>query len=86
MSICSPAGSVDEPPNLTPDSTGDCKGPPTLTRRDGTLEGGHADHYLILAGNHLYRMNYAELLHAHRERKADVTVRAPASHGPYFTF
>ncbi|MDH4064971.1 MAG: sugar phosphate nucleotidyltransferase, partial [Acidobacteriota bacterium] len=35
-----------------------------------------AEYYLILAGDHLYRMNYAELLEAHIERGADVTIAA----------
>src|SRR5918998_3912875 len=36
----------------------------------------HADYYLILAGDHLYRMNYTALLDAHLERKADITIAA----------
>jgi glucose-1-phosphate adenylyltransferase len=35
-----------------------------------------ADYYLILAGDHLYRMNYAELVDAHIDRRADVTIAA----------
>ena len=35
-----------------------------------------ADHYLILAGDHLYRMNYAELIAAHRHTHADITIAA----------
>ncbi len=35
-----------------------------------------ADYYLILAGDHLYRMDYARLLGAHLDRRADVTVAA----------
>ncbi len=35
-----------------------------------------ANHYLILAGDHLYRMNYAELLQAHVDSDADVTIAA----------
>ncbi len=35
-----------------------------------------ADYYLILAGDHLYRMNYDELLDAHIDRKADITLAA----------
>ena len=35
-----------------------------------------ADHYLILAGDHLYRMDYAELLRAHKETRADITIAA----------
>lgn len=35
-----------------------------------------ADYYLILAGDHLYRMDYAQMLDAHVERQADVTIAA----------
>src|SRR5437773_771408 len=33
-----------------------------------------ADYYLILAGDHLYRMNYTELIDAHVDRHADITI------------
>jgi glucose-1-phosphate adenylyltransferase len=32
------------------------------------------DQYLILAGDHLYRMNYADFIYRHRETKADITI------------
>jgi glucose-1-phosphate adenylyltransferase len=32
------------------------------------------DQYLILSGDHLYRMNYAGFIHRHRETKADITL------------
>ena len=35
-----------------------------------------ADYYLILAGDHLYRMDYAELVDAHVDRGADITIPA----------
>ena len=35
-----------------------------------------ADYYLILAGDHLYRMDYSELIDAHVERNADITIAA----------
>jgi glucose-1-phosphate adenylyltransferase len=35
-----------------------------------------ADYYLILAGDHLYRMNYLELIDAHKEGHADITIAA----------
>ena len=35
-----------------------------------------ADYYLILAGDHLYRMDYGELLEAHIDRRADITIAA----------
>jgi glucose-1-phosphate adenylyltransferase len=35
-----------------------------------------ADHYLILAGDHLYRMDYCELIDAHIAQKADITIAA----------
>ncbi len=35
-----------------------------------------ADYYLILAGDHLYRMNYSDLVDAHVDGKADITIAA----------
>jgi glucose-1-phosphate adenylyltransferase len=35
-----------------------------------------ADYYLILAGDHLYRMDYKRLLDAHIDQRADITVAA----------
>jgi glucose-1-phosphate adenylyltransferase len=35
-----------------------------------------ADYYLILAGDHLYRMDYSELVEAHVDRRADITIAA----------
>ena len=38
------------------------------------LERSGADYVLILAGDHIYRMDYAAMLQYHRDRGADVTV------------
>jgi glucose-1-phosphate adenylyltransferase len=35
-----------------------------------------ADYYLILAGDHLYRMDYCEMVDTHVERRADITIAA----------
>ena len=35
-----------------------------------------ADYYLILAGDHLYRMDYSELIDAHVDGSADITIAA----------
>ena len=35
-----------------------------------------ADYYLILAGDHLYRMDYSELVDDHIDRHADITIAA----------
>ena len=32
------------------------------------------DYLLILSGDHIYKMNYAEMLALHKERKADATI------------
>jgi glucose-1-phosphate adenylyltransferase len=32
------------------------------------------DQYLILSGDHLYRMNYVDFIHRHRDTKADITL------------
>src|SRR5512147_1793792 len=34
------------------------------------------DQYLILAGDHLYRMNYADFIHRHRDTRAAITLSA----------
>ena len=36
----------------------------------------HADYDLILAGDHLYRMDYCELVDAHKAQRADITIAA----------
>src|SRR5437870_3066203 len=33
-----------------------------------------ADYYLILAGDHLYRMDYTAMVEAHVDRQADITI------------
>lgn len=35
-----------------------------------------AEYYLILAGDHLYRMDYATMFEEHQERRADITIAA----------
>jgi glucose-1-phosphate adenylyltransferase len=35
-----------------------------------------AEYYLILAGDHIYRMDFAELVESHIERDADITIAA----------
>jgi glucose-1-phosphate adenylyltransferase len=35
-----------------------------------------AEYYLVLAGDHLYRMDYNDLVDAHVDRKADITIAA----------
>jgi glucose-1-phosphate adenylyltransferase len=37
-----------------------------------------ADYYLILAGDHLYRMDYNEMIAAHARGRADITIAAQA--------
>ena len=37
-----------------------------------------ADYFLILAGDHVYRMDFTELIETHIERKSDITVAAQA--------
>ena len=40
------------------------------------FRGYDADHYLILAGDHLYRMDFCELIESHIEDGADITIAA----------
>jgi glucose-1-phosphate adenylyltransferase len=35
-----------------------------------------AEYYLILAGDHLYRMDYRDLIEAHQDQRADITIAA----------
>ncbi len=39
-----------------------------------TLESDHADEVLILAGDHVYKMNYYNMIDYHREKNVDLTV------------
>jgi glucose-1-phosphate adenylyltransferase len=39
-----------------------------------SLERADAEHVLILAGDHIYKMDYGSMIRAHRERAADVTI------------
>jgi glucose-1-phosphate adenylyltransferase len=40
------------------------------------FERHEANHYLILAGDHLYRMDYTEMVDAHIDHDADITIAA----------
>jgi glucose-1-phosphate adenylyltransferase len=40
------------------------------------FESMDADYYLILAGDHLYRMDFCEMIDAHVESRADITIAA----------
>jgi glucose-1-phosphate adenylyltransferase len=63
----------------TPDSTAWFQGTADAVRKAARHFAQYeADYYLILAGDHLYRMDYAQLLGAHLDRQADVTVAALA--------
>jgi glucose-1-phosphate adenylyltransferase len=61
----------------TPESTAWFQGTADAVRKALRHFAQHdAEYYLILAGDHLYRMDYAQLLDAHVERDADVTIAA----------
>jgi glucose-1-phosphate adenylyltransferase len=63
----------------TPDSAAWFEGTADAVRKARRHFEAHdpdADYYLILAGDHLYRMNYSRLLDAHIERQADITIAA----------
>src|SRR5688572_6142673 len=40
------------------------------------FRGYEAEHYLILAGDHLYRMDFCDLIESHIESAADITIAA----------
>jgi glucose-1-phosphate adenylyltransferase len=61
----------------TPDSSAWFEGTADAVRKARRhFEATQTDHYLILAGDHLYRMNFRALLDAHLERGADITIAA----------
>lgn len=61
----------------TPDSTSWFQGTADAVRKAARHFAQHeADYYLILAGDHLYRMDYTQLVDAHIDRQADVTIAA----------
>ena len=61
----------------TPDSSSWFQGTADAVRRAARHFGRYAaDYYLILAGDHLYRMDYGRLLDAHVDEDADITVAA----------
>jgi glucose-1-phosphate adenylyltransferase len=59
----------------TPDNPNWYQGTADAVRQAARHIVGHeARDYLILAGDHLYRMDYNELLEAHRAQRADITI------------
>src|SRR5438874_7096205 len=61
----------------TPDNPHWYQGTADAVRQAVRHFAGHdADYYLILAGDHLYRMDYDELVDAHVDRRADITIAA----------
>src|SRR5271154_4019871 len=61
----------------TPDNANWFQGTADAVRQAARHFARHdADYYLILAGDHLYRMDYNELVDAHIDRRADITIAA----------
>jgi glucose-1-phosphate adenylyltransferase len=61
----------------TPESSDWFQGTADAVRQAARHFVGHeADHYLILAGDHLYRMDFCELIDSHIESRADITIAA----------
>ena len=61
----------------TPESSNWFQGTADAVRRAARHFVGHdSDHYLILAGDHLYRMDFNELIDSHIESNADITIAA----------
>jgi glucose-1-phosphate adenylyltransferase len=61
----------------TPDSSNWFQGTADAVRQARRhFESLEADYYLILAGDHLYRMDYGALVEAHAERGSDITIAA----------
>src|SRR5438046_748167 len=63
----------------TPDNPNWFQGTADAVRQAARHFARHAaDYYLILAGDHLYRMDYSEMVEAHVERRYDITIAAQA--------
>jgi glucose-1-phosphate adenylyltransferase len=61
----------------TPDSSDWFQGTADAVRQAARHFAGYdSDYYLILAGDHLYRMDFCELIDEHIERQADITIAA----------
>jgi glucose-1-phosphate adenylyltransferase len=61
----------------TPDNSDWFQGTADAVRQASRHFTGHeAEYYLILAGDHLYRMDFCELIDAHIESQADITIAA----------
>jgi glucose-1-phosphate adenylyltransferase len=61
----------------TPESSNWFQGTADAVRQATRHFAGYdADHYLILAGDHLYRMDFCELIDTHVENGADITIAA----------
>src|SRR5512132_2502134 len=61
----------------TPESSDWFQGTADAVRQAARHFVGHdADHYLILAGDHLYRMDFCDLIDSHIETRADITIAA----------
>jgi glucose-1-phosphate adenylyltransferase len=61
----------------TPESNDWFQGTADAVRQAARHFTGHdADHYLILAGDHLYRMDFCDLIESHIENRADITIAA----------
>jgi glucose-1-phosphate adenylyltransferase len=61
----------------TPDSSHWFQGTADAVRQAARHFAGYeADHYLILAGDHLYRMDFCDLVESHIENRSDITIAA----------
>jgi glucose-1-phosphate adenylyltransferase len=61
----------------TPESSNWFQGTADAVRQAARHFAGYeADHYLILAGDHLYRMDFCDLIDTHVEHGADITIAA----------
>src|SRR3954451_3815365 len=61
----------------TPESNDWFQGTADAVRQAGRdFAGDDAEYYLILAGDHLYRMDFCEMIESHIESGADITIAA----------
>ena len=78
LGVAQPGGFVDIlAAEQTPDNPNWFQGTADAVRQAARHFAGYqADYYLILAGDHLYRMDYGEMIDSHIDRGADITIAA----------
>ena len=67
-------GNTSRPSAADENRASHCRAPPTPSTRTSICSSAAAEWVLILAGDHIYRMDYAAMLNHHRDSGAEATV------------